>query len=387
MQPGTPTAKPFVNVADFGAVGDGSSDDTGALQAAIDAAGPSSSPTGGTVALPPGRYRLSASLVLPPAVSLVGAGWNTPGSQVNTFAGSWLFVPAGADWSPVVARGSGSGVRALAFNVPDQPSSANPPEAKPMVLVTGNNVLVEDVCLYNPFAGVFLDGGAQASLRRIWGQPLAYGIAVDRSQDTSYIDTVHFWPYWAPQSTVPGRYQLARGMAIALYRCDNPHLSNIFAYNYARGLSLLASPAGTAHKVHLVNADFDRCTTGVHVNAPGRPGSAATLQMLNVTVQSPVEEGVQQGHGVWVEKASSFAMVQALNLRISNSGLCGVSVEADNVNFYGENVSLEGFRGPVGFSVTSASSYAHLGIGFQASPAGGGRQPALGPRSQFRLAG
>lgn len=61
---------PFVDVFDFGALGDNSHDDTTAIQAAIDAA----QPNGGVVYLRPGTYLLSASIVLPAKVRLVGAG-------------------------------------------------------------------------------------------------------------------------------------------------------------------------------------------------------------------------------------------------------------------------------------------------------------------------
>jgi hypothetical protein len=370
----------FYNVRDYGATGDGKTDDTAAIAEAIATAAPSSAPTGDTVFFPAGKYLVSSSLVVPPALTLLGTGWNTPGSQVNTFAGSWIFVEAGAGFSPVTISGSGGAVRNLAFNVPDQPTTGPPTSAQPMVLVTANNALVEDVCLYNPYGGIYIDGGAQTAVRRIFGQPVQYGIMIDRSRDTNYIDTVHFWPYWQPFTTTVGAYQLANGTAISLLRCDNPHISNVLAFNYNRGLSLSSSPAGIPHKVHLMNADFDRCVTGVHLGAPGAPGSAATIQMANVSMQSPIGAGVPTGHGMWVEAAAAYAMVQAANVRVSNSGLNAVRIDADNVTFYGENVSLENWQGNEGFFISSPSSFAYLGVG--CTP---GDKP-YAPRSQFRRA-
>jgi Pectate lyase superfamily protein len=370
------------NARDYGATGDGRTDDTAALVAAVAAASPQAAPTGDTVYLPAGRYRVTSAVTLPAATTLAGAGWNTPGSQANTFAGSWLQVDAGAPFSPVVLSGGGSALRNVAFNVPDQPTDRPAPAAGPMVHVTGNNALVEDVLVYNPYAGVFIDGAAQATLRRIFGQPLRYGIMVDRSQDTNYIDTVHFWPYWQPAKTLAGVAQLAEGTGIMLLRSDNPHLSNVFALNYARGLSLSASAAGCPHKVHLANADFDGCVTGIHIAAPGRAGYAATMQLTNVSVQSPSRPGAPVGHGLWVEQMSSFAMVQASNLRISNSGLNAVRIDADNVAFHGENVSLENWRAEEAFHIAAATSFAYLGAGFSTTPG----RPACAPRSQFRLA-
>jgi hypothetical protein len=376
------STSPFYNVVDYGATGDGQTDDAPAISTAIAAAGPSSAPTGNTVFFPAGRYVVRSGLAVPPGVTLQGTGWNTPGAQVNTFAGSWIFVAAGATFSPVTIAGSGGSVRNLAFNVPDQNTAGAPAPAQPMLHIVANNALVEDVLLYNPYVGIYLDGAAQASIRRIFGQPVQYGIVIDRSHDTNYIDGVHFWPYWQPGKLAPASYQLASGVAIYLLRCDNPFLSNIFAFNYNKGLSLSSSPAGSPHKVHLMNADFDGCVTGVHIAAPGQSGYGATIQMVNVTIQSPSGPGTPAGHGVWVEPAAAFAMLQATNLRVANSGLNAVRLDADNVNFYGDNVSLENWRGDTGFHISSASSFAHLGVGFNCTPGG----TPYAPQSQFRLA-
>lgn len=74
----------IVNVKDFGAVGDGVADDTAEIQAAIDSLTSSTAitsgspinipqPTGGTVLLPPGTYKVT-TIELPDMVELRGAG-------------------------------------------------------------------------------------------------------------------------------------------------------------------------------------------------------------------------------------------------------------------------------------------------------------------------
>ena len=81
----------YFNVRDYGAVGDGTTDDRAAIQAAIDAA----KPTGGVVYFPDGFYRISAGLVLSYAgeadyrsrVSFLGSNFGTCG--INADAGNF----------------------------------------------------------------------------------------------------------------------------------------------------------------------------------------------------------------------------------------------------------------------------------------------------------
>lgn len=71
------------NVKDYGAVGDGTTDDTTALTNAINAC-----PVGGTVYIPPGSYVVSTALPMPNGVTVQGAGRGTtllPQGTVSCF--------------------------------------------------------------------------------------------------------------------------------------------------------------------------------------------------------------------------------------------------------------------------------------------------------------
>lgn len=64
-----------LNVKDFGAIGDGSTNDTAAIQGAINALpGPGS---GGTIYFPPGTYVCTSTIDLRAGVHLVGSGWGS----------------------------------------------------------------------------------------------------------------------------------------------------------------------------------------------------------------------------------------------------------------------------------------------------------------------
>lgn len=66
VSPAAPVPNPVVNVKDYGAKGNGTTDDSAAIQAAVDSRGA----TGGVVLFPPGTYLLStATIDLPPAMT------------------------------------------------------------------------------------------------------------------------------------------------------------------------------------------------------------------------------------------------------------------------------------------------------------------------------
>jgi hypothetical protein len=108
--------KAAINVRDYGATGNGSTNDTAAIQAAIDAV-PSN---GGVVYLPVGTYRTSAPLLIQKDnVSLVGAGMGTPkgnppGGTSPVFGGSVIRPLASFTGSAVIrVAEAGTATRAL----------------------------------------------------------------------------------------------------------------------------------------------------------------------------------------------------------------------------------------------------------------------------------
>lgn len=101
------------NVKDHGALGNGSTDDTAAIQATINLA----SANGGIVFLPPGTYNISASLTLTSNVVFTGAGQGATTIQQNSTTSAAI---TGADLTAVriqdmringPASGTGIGIR------------------------------------------------------------------------------------------------------------------------------------------------------------------------------------------------------------------------------------------------------------------------------------
>jgi parallel beta-helix repeat protein len=82
------------NAKSYGAVGDGIANDTAALQAAIDAS------VGGRLVIPPGRYKITASLLLPSNIIIDGDG--------AVIVGTWADATGGASKGSTYIRNADS---------------------------------------------------------------------------------------------------------------------------------------------------------------------------------------------------------------------------------------------------------------------------------------
>lgn len=82
----------WINVKSYGAVGNGTTDDTVAVQAAVNAA-----PVGGAVYFPTGTYIVSSPIKLQAGVTYFGAGW---GSVIQQASGAQHIAEKSAN-SPV----------------------------------------------------------------------------------------------------------------------------------------------------------------------------------------------------------------------------------------------------------------------------------------------
>lgn len=299
-----------MDVTDHGAVGDGITVDTAAVQSAVDEA----AARGGVVRFPPGHYRLGApGIRVTRPVQLAGVGWEGTaaeegaGEKAPVPGGSWLFVddPTTAaitvEAAPLSNPPSGVIIRDLAFRQTQPAGSGVFPEPvaqagfvpadSPFAIRIGpgcTDVLLERLFLINVTRGISagLSGAlpvGRLTLRGIWGQPLTEGITLDHCLDTVRIEDVHFWPYWKTGPVAD--WQLAHGAGITLRRVDNPILQSLFCFGYHTGLQLMTGPAGSPHKVKVSDADFDKCRAGIRFSIPADSFGAHTF--ANVSVQGP----------------------------------------------------------------------------------------------------
>lgn len=186
-----------------GAVGDGLTDDTAAIQSALNKAG---AQHGGVVLLPAGYYRIEGNLTIPAGVTLQGI-WDTPHHEDQAW-GSALFAISGAgeaDGTPLVTLSPSSAIRGLKIFYPEQ--NVSNIKAYPYAIRgSGMECTVDNVTLVNAYQGIdFSPVHELHTIRYVRGCVLKQGIIVDNCTDIGRIENVHFNPhYWARATTAPG---------------------------------------------------------------------------------------------------------------------------------------------------------------------------------------
>jgi hypothetical protein len=186
----------YVNVKEYGAKVDGKSDDTQAIQRALDAA----VKKGGICFLPSGNYRLNGSLFVPVGVTLKGSNDGVPHSSHPI--GTVLHIYGGknnAFASPAISLKSNASVKNLIIHYPEQQA---PPDVIPYpwtIQIEGVMCQVVDITMTNPYQAI--DAGSKWNelhiLRNIFACPLKTGVYIDQCTDVGRTENVHFNPnFW-----------------------------------------------------------------------------------------------------------------------------------------------------------------------------------------------
>lgn len=254
---GNGIANPY-SVTQFGAVGDGQTDNTSAFQKALDERARTG---GGIVSVPTGRYMIKGHLTIPRSVTLEGT-WRSPvtvddyhtnhddPNSPPILSGSILLAVEGAgnpDGTPFINLGTNSTLKGVTIFYPEQ-TKTNPPVAYPWTVQSrGENCSVIDVFLVNSYQAV--DFGTNFSsrtyIRNLFGQAIYRGLFVDQCGDVGRIENVHFWPFWTaadPNDPVT-KFTLEHGEAFVFGRSDWGYVTNCFAIGYNVGMHFIRTQA------------------------------------------------------------------------------------------------------------------------------------------------
>jgi hypothetical protein len=290
------------SVLDYAAKGDGTTDDTGAFQAALDAA----APKGGSVFVPVGTYLIAGSLSVPQGVTLKGV-WESP-HHADIGKGSILYATGNKgkeDAAPFILLHQSSAVVGMTVFYPEQ--SIDDIQAYPWCIQgMGMHGSVINVTLVNPYKGI--DFGTNPNelhfISNVFGQPLKVGIFIDKTTDIGRIENVHFNPHSWGRAAFPGapsggepweklqRYLEENFVGFLIGQTDWEYMRDCFCIFPKIGFHFVRTERG-APNVVLTQCGADICSNAVRVDASqGHAGIAfENGQFMGTVIIGPENEG------------------------------------------------------------------------------------------------
>jgi hypothetical protein len=256
------TAKPLrrpKSILDFGAIGDGVTDDTAAIQRAID----KTAPAGGTVLIPAGKFLVKGSIKVHGGVALVGM--NQAPHSWEPLTGSIVLATGGRDREDGPAlfeMRASSSVSGITVFYPEQKTDDIRPYpwtfhfgsyAKDEVEFDGT---IENVTLINSYNGIrtgpFENG--RHRIRSVHGCVLRRGILVDWVGDIGRIENVQFHShFWAHKQATGGNwdrvfaYMQKHLEGFIFGRSDWEYVTNTFVFPAKVGYRFIETPNGSCN--------------------------------------------------------------------------------------------------------------------------------------------
>ena len=260
---------------DFGAKGDGVTDDTGAFQ---DAMGTVAALGGGVIFVPAGAYAFQGTLQVPDGVTLHG-DWMDWTTNAAGAVGTIFKVYAGrgqASGTPFIFLNGSTALKGVTIWYPDQ--SPTNIVAYPFCIGDYGDNVVQNVILVNPYQGIQVappTSGAKHIFSTLIGTPLYKGLDLDMIADISHLEDVRFNPDVWPASKFPGApaaggphaaWMRANGTGIKLQRIDGETCIDTFISGYKVGLEANRSTNGPSGAT-FYSGSISNCATALLATA------------------------------------------------------------------------------------------------------------------------
>jgi len=260
-----------LNVRDFGAAGDGKTDDTAAFQKALDAAAEAE---GGIVHAPRGNYLFKGHLNVPNAVTLAGLWQSVPahngirnrGLPKPTDDGTTFLVTEGAgseDGPAFITLNTNSTLKGVVLYYPEQNVDDIPKPYPWAISMRGKNPAVLAVEMLNPYNGIDATHNERHLIRDVHGQPIRRGILVDHIYDIGRIENVHFNPWWSMKPKL-FKWQMENGEAFIFGKSDWQYVTNTFCFGYNVGYKFIQTKSGMCNG-NFLGIGADDCYTALVV--------------------------------------------------------------------------------------------------------------------------
>ena len=341
------------HVRDFGAVGDGTTNDAPAIQAAIDAMNAAG---GGTLEFGPRSYRIASPVVVD-SVSIIfqGAGF-TEGPSIAD--GTWLRIDT-TGFTPFTFTGTGargSSVRDIAVRqthnaTPDATWAPTDYDFVFRVQDCLGSVEFKNILLVAVNRGIWCDNSGRLNIESLRGQVFITGIEIDRAYDACRIEHIHFWPFATSDDDVV-RWQQQNCDAVVLRKVDGIFIDDAFTLGARSMLRLGSSASGVPTKVYVGSLYADFVLYPIWVE-----GNGVTAQMANITTQSELFNAGGQplagSSGIRID--GNNARLQIGSLRIDDA-----ESNAIRVNGSGNRVDIFSFRAEYYNRLNDGSAAIHV---------------------------
>ncbi|MBV9868996.1 MAG: hypothetical protein JO316_26925 [Abitibacteriaceae bacterium] len=292
-------------VKPVGVAGDGKTDDTVALQAALNAAGK----VGGEVFLPSARYLIAGTLTVPTGVTVRGS-WD------EAHHGAWdkgttLLLTGGRgqeNGQAAITLQQSSALRGVTMLWPEETADNIVPYPWAIHGVGMHNT-VENVTFVNAYQGIKI--GQPFSelhlIRNVFGCVLRRGIFIDSTSDIGRIENVHFNTHYWMRSGYPGIQGGNPGQVVPQYttqnleafifgRTDWEYVLNTFVWGARIGYRFIKTPDGACNGQFMgIGADY--CDVGLQVDAIQPIGIQVTNGEFTAFVH-PTSSGILVSPGV-----------------------------------------------------------------------------------------
>jgi hypothetical protein len=367
------------NVLDFGAVGNGSTNDAPAIQNALTAA----ATTTGAVFVPYGIYRIASQISIPKGVKLFGEGpgaWpkfsGTANSYITTYHTATFAIDFGAGGTSkanaAILTTSQTAIDGLAFYYPNQIGSGLSPILYPPTIALVGDPNEDNKCfvcnitncvLANPWIGI----DATVFHEQLLIQNLKFfawntGIVIDNGTDTDIIQnvlanaTMTYVSGDFPASNDIFAYAfLNNGVGIKIGRSDGIRLENISIIGMSRGLLLTSIAGAAASGVGIYMCNFEgsiyplQATAGVQgVTIANSNFDTYRYTLSGVTGANAIQAVGTSGSLIrsWRIVSSeirgvnsSLSITYGIYISVKDCTLIGSQTAGNIYNFYLQNVS------------------------------------------------
>src|SRR6202050_3611128 len=200
----------YATPQNYGAAGNGTTDDTAAFQNAMNACAAAG---GGIIYVPKATYAFYGNLTIPSGVSLHGdwTDWTTGtgGCVGTTFA---IYTTGPANGTPFLnAANDSTGGTGINFWYPNQnPNSITP---YPYTIAITGDAFVQNIVLVNSYQGINADWAAHHEVNTVRGSPLFIGFYGADMYDIAHANDINFSPNAWAVSKLAGAPSAGGGLA------------------------------------------------------------------------------------------------------------------------------------------------------------------------------